>query len=152
MSAWSASLLFLALACSDRAGTFRPTPIKEELRGALARGPGARASLDTLGPSNWRTMYLFGPYAPANLLSRCATPAGGVDNRGIANRDDIIVVWFRSERGRISSMVLDRGVAFAAEALNREYARGSASFEVRPSTATGRNELVPNGRQTRSCQ
>jgi hypothetical protein len=148
----TAFVLVLALACADRPGTFRPTPIKEELLGALARGPGARASLDSLGPENWRTMYLFGPYAATDLLRRCATPTGGVETHGIESRDDISVVWFRSETGRISSMTLGQDVSFTKEALNREYTRGSASFEVRHSLESGRDELAPSGSVTRSCR
>ena len=148
----AALLLVLALACGDRPGTFRPTPIKDELRRALALGPGARASLDSLGPDNWRTMYLFGPYATTDVIRSCATPTGGFETHGIEGRDDLSVLWFRSETGRISSMTLGQDVAFTKEALNREYTRGSASFQVRRSLENARNELAPTGGQTRSCR
>jgi hypothetical protein len=142
----------LCVGCGEN-GSFLPNPIKDELRGALASGPGAIASLDSLGPRDWQTMYLFGPYASDTLMRECVKAASGFDTRGIDERDDIYVLLFRSQSGGTSSMTLSANeFLFGDSAVQREYPRGGASFVVRPSATSTRPILVPAQGSTRTCR
>lgn len=116
----------------------------------MARGAGATASLDSLGPAKWKTFYVFGPYTSVDAMRRCLATSE-FEPYGIEHRDDVYALYFRASPSIISSMTLPRGtVQFASDALSREFARDSASFVVRLSP-TGHRELAPNAGPGRSC-
>ena len=144
--------LLISLSCGGREGAFTPSPIQAEFERSMLGTPGIVISIDSLGPRNWSTMYLFGPYTAAEVIRRCLNATGGFSTHGIESRDDIYVLMFRSAEGRISSMTLDRGrFTLASETVGREYPRGTASFTSHHSATSGRVELVPAGGLTRSC-
>ncbi|HEU4993833.1 MAG TPA: hypothetical protein VFT29_03405 [Gemmatimonadaceae bacterium] len=147
------ALTVLVVACTDDAGgRFHPMAIDSVLTRATMAGPGTTVSLDSLGPSDWTAMYVFGPYTTPELMRRCMTPAKPFEGYGLERGDGMYAIMFRRPNGRVSSMgLLRRGFAFAPEAVSREYSRGSASFTVRKSPSGRLNELVASGRETRVC-
>jgi hypothetical protein len=144
--------LITAAGCSDHsAGSFHPAAIDSTLTVALRRDSGSVVRLDSLGPARWTSMYLFGPYSPADLMRRCVQASTGLETYGIDARDDIVVMYFKLPDARVSSVAFPRNYApFASDATGREYPRGSASFAVRL-TKDGHKELTPRGALTRSC-
>ena len=119
----------------------------------MLRGPGVVVSLDSLGPATWTFAYVFGPYTSRDAVRRCLATSE-FEDYGLDRRDDAFTLYFKSASGggQIWSMVLPRTrVEFAAAAVGREYARGSARFVARRSSPGARIELAPQSGAGRSC-
>ena len=145
-------MLVAGVSCTDTSGRFHPIPIQEEFRRAMTLAPGSTVSFDTLGPRNWETMYLFGPYVTEEAIRRCMSPTSGFARYGLESRDDLYAVHFRSKQGRISSMSMSTGsVRLAPSAANHEYRRGTALFTTQRVDSLRQVQLVPAGAAPRSC-
>jgi len=143
-------LVALAACQRDRPASFHPAAVDSAFNAAMGHGAGATASVDSLGPAQWKTFYIFGPYTSVDAIRRCLATSE-FEPYGIEHRDDVYVVYFRSGTSNISSMTIPRGtVQFASDALSREYPRDSATFVVRLSP-TGHRELAPRANAGRSC-
>lgn len=143
---------FSVAACSSNSeSVFHRADVDLALSRAIAEGRGAVASLDTLGPKSWTFLYVFGPYASEDAMRRCLATSE-FEPYGLDRRDDLYALYFKSRSGQIWSMALPRAkVEFAADAVGREYARGSARFTVRRASSGARSELAPSAGPGRSC-
>lgn len=134
----------------ENPGAFHPTPIDSVLSATMHRSPGARASLDSLGPAQWQYLYVFGPYMSVDAMRRCVAESHGFETYGVDRRDDIYVLIFKSPKGVLSSMSVTRGDAqFSDDATARVYPRGRATFVLRRNR-TGTPELAPADTTTTS--
>jgi hypothetical protein len=130
---------------------FHPADVDLALSRAIAQGRGAVASLDTLGPRTWTFLYVFGPYTSEDAMRRCLATSE-FEPYGLDRRDDAYALYFKSRSGQIWSMTVSRAkVEFAADAVGREYPRGSARFTVRRASSGARNALTPGAGPGRSC-
>jgi hypothetical protein len=146
----AAVLVVVACSANPERG-FHPADVDAALSQALAQGPGAVVALDSVGPQSWTFLYVFGPYTSEDAMRRCLATSE-FEPYGLDRRDDIYALFFKSRSGHISSMTVSRSrVAFAGDAVGREYQRGSARFTVRRTSPGARVELVPSSTPGRSC-
>lgn len=145
------ALCAIVLACrSERPDAFQPLAVQDAFARAMRRGPGAIATVDTLGPRNWTSFYVFGPYTSDDFMRKCLATSQ-FESYGMDKRDDAYAVYFRAPGGFVSSLTLSRAdVRFSADALGRGFPKGAASFVVRRDSL-GRAELAPRGPIPGSC-
>jgi hypothetical protein len=144
-------LVMLASCRPNPENVFHPGDVDSALRQAVAQGPGAVASLDSVGPQSWTFLYVFGPYTSQDAMRRCLATSE-FEPYGLDRRDDAYALYFKSRSGQIWSMTMPRSRAtFAADAVGREYPRASARFVVRRASSGARSELAPGAAPGRSC-
>ena len=148
------SLLLLAgwisVACDSSSAEFPPVDaIEEVLSAAVSQGPGTVVALDTVIGGEWRFLYIIGPYTNPIAIRRCV--GASVATRGIEVHDGFTLLVLEPVRGALRSVALPGRVAFAPEATNRIYPRGSASFAAQEAGPGLRRHLIPAGSRTRGC-
>ncbi|HJQ21045.1 MAG TPA: hypothetical protein VJ867_11910 [Gemmatimonadaceae bacterium] len=113
-------------------GTFVPRDVDTALTNAIRRGPGALVSLDSVGPADWRFLFVFGPGTTVDAIRRCVGESHGFETFALDRRDDVDVLIFEGPKGDLSSIEVSRAAApFGEDALTRRYPRGGAHFAVR---------------------
>ena len=146
------SVCVACVACVAPASTgFEAEAVDTLLAHAVQRGAGARAVLDSVGPTGWEFFYVFGPYTAVDAMRRCITESHGFETYGVERREDIDVLVFKTPRGQLSSMAMPRSSApFGEDALTRRYPRSAAQFVVRRNKS-GRLELAPADTSVPRC-
>jgi len=142
----------LCAACSAPPSTgFEAEAVDSLLANAVRRGAGARAILDSVGPTGWEFFYVFGPYTAVDAMRRCISESHGFETYGVERREDIDVLVFKTPRGQLSSMQIPRSSApFGEDALTRRYPRNAAHFVVRRNRS-GQLELAPADTSVPRC-
>jgi hypothetical protein len=139
-------------ACAAPASSgFEAESVDTLLANTVRRGAGARAVLDSVGPTGWEFFYVFGPYTTVDAMRRCITESHGFETYGVDRREDIDVLVFRTPKGELFSMQMPRASAsFSEDALARRYPRAGARFIVRRN-ASGALELAPADTSVPRC-
>lgn len=137
-------------ACNSSSADFPPMDaIEGVLSAAVSQGPGTLVSLDTVIGGEWRFLYIIGPYTNPLAIRQCV--GSSVATHGIEVHDGFTLLVLEPVRGALRSVALPGRVAFAPEANNRIYPRGSASFAVQEGGPGSRRHLIPAGGRTRGC-
>ena len=120
-----------------------------ELRRSRADSP---LSIQEIVPGDWSRLYVFAPYTPASVISKCL---GGADKppatEGIESRDDITLLVMRFADGSRVSRAVPRGDPdFVPHTVGAAYAP-AAEFGVRREPNHDWSVLVPTAEPIQQC-
>lgn len=143
-----ALVLAFLLGCSQQ----KPEAPASALRSMSTASPGSVVDLVIFDSGEWSGVFIFGPYAPASLISECL---GGVNADDMAAKirhtDGVNLVVFRTRSGELRDILVPRSAGdFVPLAVNRGYDRSQARFVVRPDSA-GWRRLEPIGESFVQC-
>jgi len=145
------AMLATAVSCRGPGERVPEGSVAAALTAASARGAGARVVLADVADAAWQRVYVFGPYTPADVISRCLGRSALLLTQGIESRDDANLLVFQFPDAPPQAIMVPRQAGdFAPEALRRGYSRRDAVFVVRrPPPGTWGNLAPAAGSATR---
>jgi len=139
-------------ACAERpSAAFDASRVDSAFAVALRSGA-TSVSLDSLGPREWTSMYVFGPYSYDKWMQKCMGTTSSIKKHGVDALDDRNLIVFKLPDGRVAAMpALFRAIPLADSAVDREYPRGSATFDIRDGPKWQPKQFAPHGNASKPC-